>query len=294
METYQINDLERLSGVKAATIRAWEKRYDFLAPERTDTNRRLYNDADVARLLNIVTLQKHGYKISALAGLSDKEIIALLQQTAQEVEAATAPIYSNYISNLVTATLHYDEAAFDKAFSTAIKRLGLHTAMLQVVYPFLSRIGLMWNYQKVSSVQEHFATSIVRRKLHSAIDGLPIPQKKSKKFLMFLPPDEWHEIGLLFADYLVRAAGWPSVYLGQSVPFAQLQNVIKHVKPTHLLTFFISRRPDGEINTLLAAIRKSFPGLTILFAGDDNMLQNIKLLHAMHYLKSPNDLSMHI
>lgn len=111
---------------------------------------------------------------------------------------------------------------------------------------------------------------------------------------MFLPPDEWHEIGLLFADYLVRAAGWPSVYLGQSVPFAQLQNVIKHVKPTHLLTFFISRRPDGEINTLLAAIRKSFPGLTILFAGDDNMLQNIKLLHAMHYLKSPNDLSMHI
>ena len=292
MEVYHIHDLERLSGIKATTLRAWEKRYDFLSPERTDTNRRLYTDADVARLLNIVTLQKQGYKISALANLSDKAIINLLEQAAQHKEANADFIYNSYIGNMVTAALRFDEPAFDKVFSAAITRLGLHEAMLQVVYPFLSRIGLMWNYQKATSVQEHFATGIVRRKLIAAIDGLPAPSKTGKKFLLFLPPDEWHEIGLLFADYVIRAAGWPSIFLGQSVPTAQLHNVIRQTKPTHVMTFFVTRRPHESITGLLDDLHKAFPRLTILFSGDEDLLMPVMPGRSVHYLKHPNDLSI--
>jgi methanogenic corrinoid protein MtbC1 len=198
------------------------------------------------------------------------------------------------IDALIHATIDYNEQEFEKTFTITRERLGIQQTMQQVIYPYLIKVGLLWNTQDIATVQEHFATHIIRRKLMSVIDSLPIPTAKKKKFLLYLPPEEFHDIPLLFADYIIRNAGWQTIYLGQSVPYAQLEKVISKTKPTHLLGFITSYKPDTDILSSLTHLRRSFPALTILLSGTPENLHSLKLPLGAHYLASPNELSIHI
>lgn len=263
MESYSINAVEQLTGVKAHTLRIWEKRYNALIPHRTPTNIRYYDDEQLRKLLNISTLQQHGHRISTLMAMEDSEINDLLVAMANDDE--TGDQYDVYISSLISYMLIFDEPAFDKVYSNIIIRLGLFDAMTKVVYPFLRKTGILWSISNATPAQEHFASNIIKRKLLSAIDGIPYHDKAEKKFLLFLPPDEWHEIGLLLADYLIRSAGMASIYLGQNVPFSSLQLTVEKWKPDHLVTFFTSGLDmDDHIRKLSAIVPKSHKGRVIL------------------------------
>ncbi len=293
MTEYKIHDLERLSGIKAHTIRIWEKRYGLIMPSRTPTNRRYYSSEQLIRLLNISTLLSNGFKISAIAALSDAEftqhIVRLHHQPAGDAVCAA------YISKLAEGMLGYNEQIIEDTFSSAIKELGFFATIVNVVYPFLTKTGLLWRTEKALPIQEHFASCIIRRKIISSLDTLPLPLNPEKTFVLFLPPEEWHETGLLITNYLLRSRGYRTIYLGQNVPYEDIGVVVKAINPNGLFTFFTSPRPVAEISGELNDLAAMAPQAKVYFSGDSSMFKDL-LLNSDHivHLAGINDLLDHL
>ena len=274
METYQINQLEQMTGIKAHTIRIWEKRYGIIYPERTSTNRRTYSESQVRKLLNVSTLLARGQKISKIASLTEDELNSLIEQ--QEINEVMDNICTGYINDLLKTMLDFDETGFEKIFAAVTTRLGFYDTMINVIYPFLTKVGILWSISKTVPIQEHFASCIVKRKLMAAIDGLLPPTKKTKKFLLFLPPDEWHEIGLLFANYILRSKGYETIYLGQNVPVENIESIIKAVQPKYLLTFYVNPRPVEEVQQTLSRLAMTDENITLFVAGNSSLFPEQK------------------
>ena len=262
MGHYSINDLEKLSGVKAHTIRIWEKRYNIIEPSRTETNFRYYNDEQLKKLLNISLLNNYGYKISKIAALCESEI-------CKEVEkvASSGKVYDAQIEQLVVSMIELNEDKFEQHLTNLILNDGFEDAMLNVIYPFFDKVGLLWQTGNVKPAQEHFISNLIRQKIIVAIDSLPkhtIPNPKT--FLLFLPEGELHEIGLLFTSYRLRKYGHKVIYLGQSLPLEDLAYVAKTRKPDFIVTY-LTIPIEGGANLFVKAMQNACPGITIYIAG---------------------------
>lgn len=284
-EKYSIKEVEDLTGITAYNLRAWEKRYAGLLPHRTETNIRYYDARQVRRLLNIAGLIPLGYKASQLLALTDKELHSLVTATAEDsTEEALLP----QVNNLVTAMLDFDEPAFGNTVVAAISRLGMYNAMLQVIYPFLHKTGVLWSTSNTSPAQEHFASHLLQRKMQSALDALPGATRTDKRFLLFLPPGERHDMGLLFADYVIRSKGYVTTYLGGDLPYDSLHFALEKTKPTHLLTFFtVTADADAAIAQLLKML-KGKPGKLLVCR--DRETDTRKTGSKLHLLEQPADL----
>lgn len=233
MAQYQIRELAHLTGIQPHTIRVWERRYQLLTPQRTATNIRFYTDEDLRRLLNVSVLCEYGLRISQIARLSPEQI-------SREVERVTArqAASSHQLQQLVLAMLDLDEALIETLLTQAILARGMKNAMLEVVYPFLERIGVLWQVGTVQPAQEHLVANLIRQKLIVAIDGLgpPRPDATARRFVLFLPERELHELALLFAYFVLREHGYHVVYLGQNLPTDALISVVAQVRPEFMLT----------------------------------------------------------
>ncbi|MEN2280666.1 MerR family transcriptional regulator [Algoriphagus sp. SE2] len=239
MSTYSIKDLEQLSGIKAHTLRIWEQRYDLLKPKRTESNIRYYDDEDLKLILNVSLLYDNGFKISKIASMSSESI-------QEEVMSLTdrSLTHDDQVHALTICMIEMDEDRFDKILTTNIIKLGFEQTMLNIIYPFLSKIGLLWQTGAVNPAQEHFISNLVRQKLIVAIDG-QISTGTGKKFLLFLPEGELHEISLLFATYLIKSKGHKVIYLGQSTPFKDVEAVYDLLEPDYILTV-MTTLPGGR------------------------------------------------
>jgi len=271
---YSIQDLEILSGIKAHTIRIWEKRYNLLIPARTDTNIRYYNDEQLIKLLNTCTLLAHGGKISKVSKLSNLEI-------ATSVENLMMPDSQDeqldlFINKIIASCLTYDTQLFQNSFAAASLRLGIYLCYRNVILPALIKLGLMWGKSELIPAQEHFISNLIKQKLFSAIDGLPMPRAKAKKFLLFLPEREYHEIGLLFAHYLITKAGHKVIYLGQNVPRKDLEINIKQIKPDALVLFIVRTWHKDELITLIETITNIFKEGEIILCGNKALTIDIQ------------------
>ena len=211
---YHIKDIEHLSGIKAHTIRIWEKRYNIIEPKRTGTNIRYYDDNDLKRILNIALLNKNGYKISKIADFSDSRLSSELLTLSND--SGNMEIQ---IGNLITAMIDFDKRLFEKVFSQSILHKGFQQTILKLIYPFFKRVGILWLTGNIDPAQEHFISNIIRQKIIVAIDGLPeYPREKSESFVLYLPEGQWHEMGLLMSCYLIKKNGHNFIYLGSSLP----------------------------------------------------------------------------
>ncbi|MCX6233400.1 MAG: MerR family transcriptional regulator [Bacteroidetes bacterium] len=260
---YSIKDLEKLTGVKAHTIRIWEKRYAVVKPHRTATNIRYYNDLDLKKLLNISILQRHGLKISFLAHMTDDMIREkILNLTFQPTN------HGSQIETLISAMIELDELKFEKALSAATLSLGFEDTVLQIIYPFLERIGVLWQAGSINPAQEHFVSSLIRQKMLVAIDGhAERPKADARRFILFLPENEWHELGLLFYAYLIRKSGHKIIYLGQSVPMSDLVEVSKFKPPDALITSITTPLDHDDLNKYIVRLSKTFPKQIIYTTG---------------------------
>ncbi len=289
MTQYRINDLERLTGVKAHTIRIWEKRYNLISPSRSTTNRRFYSDTQLLKLMNVSTLLEHGHKISHLAAMSDEELVDQLDQLHKFPSGST--ICAAYIHDLTTAMVGFNEQEFTKVFAAATAELGFFEGMINVFYPFLRKAGLLWRTDKAVPIQEHFATCIIRNKIITATDTLPPAAPDAAKYMLFLPPNEWHEVGLLFANYILRSKGNATVYLGQSVPYEDIDVAIGSAKPQYIFTFFITPKPVEEIAAEIMHLGSNYPDRKILISGDGTLLGAINITtDNVTYLKNVDEL----
>ncbi len=262
MARYSIKDLEKLSGIKAHTLRIWEKRYKLVDPKRTETNIRYYDDEDMKKILNITFLNRNGLKISQIAQLDNFEIKAKITDITR-----THNDPESIIDSLVMSMIELDENKFDKILSTTILKSGFEKTVLYSIYPFFERIGILWQTGAINPAQEHFISNLIRQKLIVAIDGIFNEQNpESKRFILFLPEGELHEIGLLFYYYLLKKRGHRVIYLGQSVPFKDLATVIEIRPCDFLMTSFSTGLYNMDASTYLAQLSKSYPRQTILYS----------------------------
>lgn len=263
MASYSINDLEKITGIKAHTIRIWEKRYDVVHPDRTPTNIRYYSDADLVRLLNISTLNRYGFRISEIAALPHGE----LTQKISELSLSGSD-FESQINSLILSMLNLDEDLFEKVFSASVLKIGFEKTITQILYPLLERIGLFWQIGTINPGQEHFITNLIRQKIIVAVDAQRTQlSKAAKSFLLYLPENEPHELGLLFLHFLLKRDGNKSYYLGQNVPFEALVEISTKVQIDYLITYLISSFSKKEIPFYLRKLSESFPEKIIFITG---------------------------
>lgn len=271
MSTYSIKDLEQLSGIKAHTLRIWEQRYDLLKPKRTESNIRYYDDEDLKLILNISLLYDNGFKISKIASMSSESI-------QEEVMSLTdrSLTHDDQVHALTICMIEMDEDRFDKILTTNIIKLGFEQTMLNIIYPFLSKIGLLWQTGAVNPAQEHFISNLVRQKLIVAIDG-QISTGTGKKFLLFLPEGELHEISLLFASYLIKSKGHKVIYLGQSTPFKDVEAVYNLLEPDYILTVMTTLPGGRTAQEYVDLLSKNFSKSEIYISGYQVVGQDLTL-----------------
>ncbi len=261
---YSIKDMERISGIKAHTIRIWEKRYNILHPERTDTNIRYYCDNDLKRLLNISVLVNNGHKISKVSTLDNKK----LSQKILELNNVQSPERSGQIESLIVAMIDLDEIKFEIVLNNSIIKIGFEDTLFNVIYPLLNKIGILWQIGSITPVHEHFISNLVRQKLFAAIDGLPVERSKdSKTFLLVLPQWELHDIGLLVHNYLIRKEGHKTIFLGQGVPLLDVESIDKLVDPDVLVTSFSTPVETSMMGDYLKELSTHFKGKEIYVGG---------------------------
>ncbi len=286
MSHYSIRDLERLSGIKAHTIRIWEKRYGLIEPERTTTNIRAYCDAELKKLLNISILNRNGLKISKIANLSPEEIaqnINKLTDSPSDTES--------YVENLALAMIDLDEQKFEKILSRAIIQLGFEDTIIRIINPFFIRIGVMWQTGTINPAQEHFVSNLIKQKLFVAIDSqLSGNSQHTKTFTLFLPEGEMHELNLLFSNYMLRKRGHRVIYLGPNLPVNDLVEIIKIKATDYLMTSFITAISQNDLKDYLQNLSQLFPDKTIYVTGEQISQYTNKLPENIKYLASPQNL----
>lgn len=260
---YTISDLETLTGIKAHTIRIWEKRYDIISPNRTDTNIRYYSNEDLKHLLNVSFLNKHGFKISKIANLDKKQI-------AEKVSSINLVPSGNedFIDKLIVSMIDLDEALFERIFHSSLIKSGFEQTISEIIFPFLQRTGVMWQTGSINPAQEHFISNLIRQKLIVAIDSLPKSTgKENKKAILFLPENELHENSLLLYNYMLRARGYHTYYFGQSVPLDDLKRVLE-ITNADLVICVITADIKAKLFAALLAEMEKLPKKTkVLLSG---------------------------
>ena len=282
---YSISDLEQLSGVQTHTIRIWERRYHALEPSRSAGNTRFYDDQQLKRLLNIVGLNKSGLKISQACALSNQEMDALLDQQIKATVAQDEH-FEYYISQMLKHGISYSEFHFDELITAGIEHYGLNKMYKYVLYPLLVRLGLMWRRDQLCPAQEHFIVNMIRQKLYKAIDEIPVLSSLAPSWLLFLPEDEDHDIGLLFAHYMLKSAGQKVIFLGSKVPLDSLTDAMNNKNITQLLFFIVRLKPRHEINQYLNELSARFADVKIRIAGDGKIIQEVELPSNVSWFQS--------
>lgn len=262
MIRYSIRDLEKITGIKAHTIRIWEKRYGIVAPLRTQTNIRYYSDEDLRRLMNVAILNKYGYKISNIQSMSAVELnTCVVDLTHQDIDN------DHQVDNLVMAMIELDEQRFDKIISSSIIKQGFDYTFENLIHKFLEKIGILWQVGKVNPVQEHFISHLIRQKLILAIDGQQEYRIDPKTFLLFLPENEYHEISLLYLQFLIRKEGHKVIYLGQNVPLFHLKDIFEIHHVDFLVTSIASKLPGEMITEILNELVHLYGEKEVLIGG---------------------------
>lgn len=217
MQTFSIRDMERMTGVKAHTLRVWEQRYGLALPHRKDSQHRYYTNEDLQKILRLTWLYQQGYKISRIAALNDDALSALIQEAVNHGNA-----HQRTIESLLNASQHFDGDLFSHLLQKAILQMGMEEAVRQVIYPYLEKIGLLWMNESVMPAQEHFSSQFIMHAIIAGIDALPRPSNAAPPIVLFAPEEEYHEIPLYFIEFILRKRGHKVINLGANTPDAAI------------------------------------------------------------------------
>ncbi|MBG6185948.1 MerR family transcriptional regulator [Flavobacterium sp. CAN_S2] len=240
---FSIKDLENLSGIKAHTIRIWEKRYDILQPMRTDTNIRLYDLASLQKLLNITLLHDYGYKISKIATYPQEKIPSLVREI---ISSKTAK--SHAISEFKMAMMNFDQELFFNTYNWLIAEKSFKEVFHQVFIPLMNELGLLWQSDTITPAHEHFISYLIKQKLLINTEKLQILKqtKLDKVFVLSLPMNEIHELGLMYLNYEILLHGYKTIYLGESMPIENLKDLKKHFDSIVFVSY-LTVQPERDI-----------------------------------------------
>ena len=241
---FSIKDLENLSGIKAHTIRIWEKRYNLLKPMRTDTNIRLYNVENLQKLLNVVLLTQFGYKISKISKLSIEEIEKSVVKIQNE-----KTINDHALSALKMAMLHFDQALFMKTYNELIAEKDFSQVFIETFIPLLNEIGILWTANTITPAHEHFIAYLIKQKILVQTEKHLFLNSKDNKqtYVLYLPSNEVHDLGLLFLQYILVAKGNHVIYLGRDLPIEDVAELNNHFEKITYISYWTVAPTEDEI-----------------------------------------------
>ena len=281
MHSFTIKDLEKLSGIKAHTIRIWEQRYSFLKPVRTDTNIRIYNNDELKKLLNVALLNKFGFKISHIDNMNETEINEKILSLNQ-LEAQQERIVNTLIQNMID----FDPESFETVLNDFIETRGIEKTIFQIIFPFLEKIGILWLTNHINPAQEHLVSNIIRQKLIVGIQFTNIDIKINKTVLLFLPEGEYHELSLLFIHFLLKNKGVSCIYLGCSISLEDIEYVTRLKNPDYIYTHLTSCSSKFNLEKFIAALSKKFVGTPVIISGQLTHTYTKKIVPPVYFKRS--------
>ncbi|MEY3500583.1 MAG: hypothetical protein RL308_2252 [Bacteroidota bacterium] len=248
---FSIKDLENISGIKAHTIRIWEKRYEVLKPMRSDSNIRYYNLVNLQKLLNITLLHDHGYKISRIAKFTEEQIPEMVREIVSEKS-----VKSHAISSFKMAMINFDQSLFFNTYNNLLAEKTFREVFYEVFIPLMNEIGLLWQADTITPAHEHFISYLIKQKLLIETEKLQIlePTNDDKVFVLYLPSNEIHELGLMYLNYEILNHGYRSVFLGESIPLDNLNDLKKYFNKVTFVSYLTVEPNKEEINPYIKAI----------------------------------------
>ena len=241
--TFSIKNLENISGIKAHTLRIWEKRYNLLEPERTDTNIRRYSLESLKTLLNVTLLYNHGFKISKIASLSDDEIPNLVRNIALKSNSEQV-----FINAFKLSMINFDCDLFDNNYDEILNHHDFEYVFIDVFMPLMKELGILWQTGAISPTHEHFITNLVKQKIHVQTEQLKRNNNYHDDqpiFALFLPENEIHELGILYLNYLILSKGYRTIFLGQSLQTSSLETLFTYNSTFNFVTY-LTVEPNKE------------------------------------------------
>ncbi|MFN8275464.1 MAG: MerR family transcriptional regulator [Flavobacteriaceae bacterium] len=240
-----IKDLENLSGIKAHTIRIWEKRYNLLEPLRTDTNIRTYDVSALTKLLNVTLLLNHGYKISKISQHNSEQIANLVKEITSKINSN-----SHAVSAFKTSMMHFDQSMFFRTYDELLSKKSFRDVFYQVFIPLIEEIGLLWQTNTITPAHEHFISYLIKQKIlvNTAEIQVRMPTKKDTVFVLFLPMHEIHELGLMYLNYEFLSMGYQTIFLGESLPTENLKEFTEIFDHVTFVSYFTVEPNPEEID----------------------------------------------
>lgn len=286
---FSIKDLENLSGIKAHTIRIWEKRYNVLEPMRTETNIRSYDLVNLQKLLNITLLHQYGYKISVISKLPPKRIPELVNEIVSEKSAKT-----HAISAFKMAMINFDQRLFITTYNRLLSEKTFSEVFYDVLIPLINEIGLLWQTDTINPSHEHFISYLIKHKLIANIEKIQaLEQTKTDKiFVLYLPDNEIHELGLLYVNYELMLKGYKTIYLGQSIPLNNLLDIKKYYSDIVYVCYATVEPNKSYITNYVTEIQKQIldnnTKLWLIGRQTENLkednLKNVKIFNSIEQL----------
>jgi methanogenic corrinoid protein MtbC1 len=277
--SYSIDQFSKITGISKLVLRTWENRYDYLKANRTKTNLRFYSDQLLIKALKTKHLINSGYKISFITKKNDTELDDLIGTLKNSADQKISSDY--YINKMIESGLKYDAKLFNSTYKECLKEFDHIEFYKNIMLPTFSKIGLFWLTNRMNPAQEHFLSEMFKQKVYSEINKANKTNYKSKTWLLFLPPNEHHEIGLLFSRFLLIKNGFNVIYLGANVPLDSIKQVSKTKKIDNLLFFTISNfsktHLDDTISYLDENLKKSNKYLVANSINQEKVLEKSKI-----------------
>jgi len=269
---FTIKDLENISGIKAHTIRIWEKRYDLLQPNRTDTNIRYYSTDNMLKLLNVVLLNKNDFKISKIAKMTDEEILANARQVAYNVA-----VEDDAINAFKVSMFQFDKGLFNSTYNKLLHQRTFQQVFKEVFVPFLEQIGMLWHTKTIMPAHEHFISNLIIQKIQLNIENLEQNVVGNRTYVLFLPDGEIHDIGLMYLNYELALRGYQTIYLGQSLPLDNLSYFFKADTTIRFITSMTVKPYDEDLEAYFKQIDKILEGTPHCLKAIGKRTEQVKL-----------------
>jgi len=270
--SYSIKDLETFCGIKAHTIRMWEKRYHILSPDRSDTNIRSYTEDELKKIITISILNRNGLKISRIASMNDEEILhAVMKKTAAEEETngdfKPGP--------LIMSALRFNETQFKKTLQPIIDDKGLEEAYVKVFHPLMQKSRTLWLTDCLSTAQEQFVGHVIRSLITTGDNSLKVPVSKETVVIINIADENPHGT-LLFMKYILRKRGFDVVYTDGTLTTGEISG-IQLIKPFSVLALNVPPAiPDEEVKTISSSLVKQLKLRKIIILGRNEPGTGIK------------------
>ncbi len=263
MIQYSISDLEKITGIKAHTIRMWERRYDLIQPHRTKSNVRLYSQEDMQKLQDVVLLYDKGVKISQIAAMETEERATMLDELSDH-----DGILELRKDCFTASILEFNEEKLTTLFDNYEKRHGFLKTLADYVWPYIENSSLLYMSGAFNLAHENFVNQVIKRKIMARIDSIPANDHNSKGMvLIFLPPGEQKELYTAGVEYACRLRGYHTLNMGLNIGLEELEAISQSVLPDYVLTMLDTDFKMMAVESYLKRISAIFPDAKLVVCG---------------------------